>query len=132
MKLIDEELLHMITAEAKASERKRKNYNFHDSLDAPCQRLLNALEPDTVVPTHRHLQTAETYIIVSGSLEVVFYNDRGEVTDSVVLSQKSGNRGVHIPVGQWHSIKVLESGTVIFEAKDGPYMSIGPDDILHV
>lgn len=130
MKLIDENLLDEVTAEAKASPRLRKNYNFHDKLDAPSQRLLNAVEPGTVMPIHRHLNTSETYFVVRGKVRVTIYNDKKELLQEVVLDPKTGNFGGHIPAGEWHSIEVLESGSMIFECKDGPYTPITPENIL--
>ena len=130
MKLIDKSLLDTVTSGAKESNRLRMNYNFHDSLDAPCQRLLNALEPETIVPIHRHQHTSETYILLRGKLRMMFYNDQKEVIEETILSSESTNYGIHIPAGVWHAMEVLASGTVIFETKDGPYMPIQECDIL--
>ena len=128
--LIDDHLLDEVTERAKASERLRMNYNLHDSLEAKAQRLLNALEPGTLLPVHRHRHTAETYIVLRGCIRVLFYNDEGVLTDAFRVSGPDGVYGVHIPAGQWHTLEVLESGTVIFEVKDGPYMPLGPEDII--
>lgn len=130
MKIIDKRLLDSVSSDAKESRRLRMNHNFHDSLNAPCQRLLNALEPGTVVPIHRHKHTSETYILLRGKLKMMFYNDKKEVIDESILSIEAGNYGIHIPAGVWHSMDVLASGTVIFETKDGPYMPIQECDIL--
>lgn len=130
MKIIDKCLLDSVSSDAKESRRLRMNYNFHDSLDAPCQRLLNALEPGTAVPIHRHKHTSETYILLRGKLKMMFYNDKKEVIDESILSIEAGNYGIHIPADVWHSMDVLASGTVIFETKDGPYMPIQECDIL--
>ncbi|MBB1539269.1 MAG: WbuC family cupin fold metalloprotein [Prevotella sp.] len=130
MKLIDKSLLDTVTSGAKESNRLRMNYNFHDSLDAPCQRLLNALEPGTIVPIHRHQHTSETYILLRGKLRMMFYNDDKEIIEETILSSESANYGIHIPAGVWHAMEVLASGTVIFETKDGPYMPIQECDIL--
>ena len=130
MKIIDKCLLDSVSSDAKESCRLRMNYNFHNSLDALCQRLLNALEPGTVVPIHRHKHTSETYILLRGKLKMMFYNDKKEVIDESILSIEVGNYGIHIPAGVWHSMEVLASDTVIFETKDGPYMPIQECDIL--
>ena len=122
--IIDKSLLDTVTSGAKESNRLRMNYNFHDSLDAPCQRLLNALEPGTIVPIHRHQHTSETYILLRGKLRMMFYNDDKEIIEETILSSESANYGIHIPAGVWHAMEVLASGTVIFETKDGPYMPI--------
>ena len=128
--LIDKKLLDQVTAEAKVSERLRMNYNFHESLDAPSQRLLNALEPGSVLPIHRHTHTSETYVVLRGRLNVDFYNDDRQVIAHYELDPEAGVYGVNIPRGQWHTIEVLCSGTVIFEVKDGPYKPLSPGDIL--
>lgn len=130
MQRIDTNLLNEVTAQAKESPRLRMNHNFHDSLDAKAQRLLNALEPGTVLPVHRHPHTAETYLLLRGKIRVMFYNDAKEETESTVLDPLEGYYGVHIPAGQWHTLEVLESGSVLFEVKDGPYMPLGEDDLL--
>lgn len=113
-----------------ASERLRMNYNLHDSLEAKAQRLLNALEPGTLLPIHRHRHTAETYIVLRGAIKVLFYDDNKMLTDEFMVSPQEGSYGVHIPAGQWHTLEVLESGTVIFEVKDGPYAPLKPEDIM--
>ena len=128
--LIDDKLLDQISVQAKESPRLRMNYNLHESLESKAQRLFNALEPGTVLPVHRHLHTAETYVVLRGKLKVLFYNDGGEVTDTYLLNPLEGRYGVHIPQGQWHTLEVLESGTVIFEVKDGPYTPLTPDNLL--
>ncbi len=130
MELIDETLLDDLGRRAAASGRLRMNLNFHDSLDAPSQRLLNALEPGTVMPVHRHRHTSETYVLLRGRLRVMFYDDRRQVTDEAVLDPSEGRYGVHIPRDRWHSLEVLAHGTVLFEAKDGPYTPLAPDCIL--
>jgi len=128
--IIDNNLLDAVSAKAKSNERLRMNYNLHQSLDAKAQRLLNALEPGTVIPIHRHPHTAETYIILRGRLDVVFYGDTGAENRRYKLDPTQGNYGVHIPAGQWHTVEMLES-TVILEVKDGPYMPLTPENIMY-
>ena len=106
------------------------NFNLHESLDAKAQRLLNALEPGTVLPIHRHTETAETYILLRGKIRVMLYNDKKELTESIDLNPLEGNYGIHIPKGRWHTLVVLETGSVIFEVKDGPYRPLSETDIL--
>ncbi|MEI8273700.1 MAG: WbuC family cupin fold metalloprotein [Paludibacter sp.] len=130
MKLIDLNLLDSLTEQAQSNPRLRMNYNLHEVLESKAQRLLNALEPGTILPIHRHTDTSETYILLRGSLRVLYYNDAHELTQSEVLSLQKDTFGVHIPAGQFHSIDVLESGTVIFEVKIGPYTPIAAQDIL--
>ncbi len=128
--IIDSHLLDTITEQAKQSPRLRMNYNLHDSLDAKAQRLLNALEVGTVLPIHRHRHTAETYILLRGKIRVMFYDADKTKTASFLLDPQSGNYGVHIPQAQWHTLEVLESGSVILEVKDGPYNPLDTNDIL--
>lgn len=130
MKKIDDELLNKVSQKAKESPRLRMNYNFHEHLDDKVQRLLNALEPGTLLPVHRHRHTAETYILLRGKIKVLFYNDQRELQEEGILSSEEGNYGVHIPAGQWHTLEVLETGSVIFEVKDGPYTPLTSADIL--
>jgi len=106
------------------------NYNLHKSLDSKSQRLLNALELNTKLPIHRHQHTTETYIVLRGSIWVLLYNHNCEIEQAIILNPSEGNYGVDIPIGRWHSLEVLESGTVIFEVKDGPYMPIEEKDML--
>lgn len=130
MQLINESLLNEVTRQAQENPRLRMNHNFHDSLDAKAQRLLNALEPGTLLPIHRHPHTAETYLLLRGKIKVLYYNDQKELMETVVLEPKSGNYGIHIPKNQWHTLEVLESGSVIFEVKDGPYTPLEEKDVL--
>lgn len=127
--IINDTLLNKITEEAKESRRLRMNYNIHESLDAKVQRLLNVLLPGTVLPIHRHRHTDETYILLKGKMFVVFYDDLGGQTERYLLDPSIGNYGVNIPKGQWHGIEVIKPST-IFEVKEGPYMPLGPEDIL--
>ena len=127
--VIDNELLDEVKGMAEESPRLRMNYNFHESLDANAQRLINVLLPGTVLPIHRHRHTAETYVLLRGKMFVVFYDDLGSQTERFLLDPTIGNYGVNIPHGQWHGIEVIEP-SAIFEVKDGPYMPIDPEDIL--
>ncbi|MBD5184045.1 MAG: WbuC family cupin fold metalloprotein [Bacteroidales bacterium] len=127
--IIDDRLIDRVEEEAKESPRLRMNYNFHESLDAKAQRLMNVLLPGTIIPIHRHRHTAETYVLLRGKMVVAFYNDMGAQTDRFLLDPKKGNYGVQIPKGQWHGIEVIEP-SAIFEVKDGPYMPIEPEDMM--
>jgi cupin fold WbuC family metalloprotein len=130
MKIIDKSLLDSVTEQATKSPRLRMNYNLHESLEAKSQRLLNALEPGTELPIHRHQSTTETYILLRGTLRVFFYNSEREIIEMTELNPLTGKYGIDIPAGQWHTLEVLEPGTVIFEVKDGPYMPLGDEDTL--
>jgi cupin fold WbuC family metalloprotein len=127
--IIDNKLLDDVSAKAKESPRLRMNYNFHEGPDSKAQRLLNALEPGTILPIHRHQHTAETYVLLRGKIEVQFYDETGVQTASFNLDTFKGNYGVQIPKGQWHTLVVVEP-SVIFEVKDGPYTPITSEDTL--
>lgn len=131
MKIIDNELLASLSTQARKDKRLRKNFNLHLSLNEKVQRLLNALEPGTVIPVHRHLHTDETYVVLSGSLNLLLYDGKKNLQQKVLLDPLQGKYGVSIPAGTWHSVEVLEKGTVIFEVKQGPYSPISTEDILH-
>ena len=130
MKIIDTSLLDSVTEQATESPRLRMNHNFHDSMEAKSQRLLNALEPGTEIPIHRNRNTAKTYILLRGTIGVLFYNNEREIIETIELNPLTGKYGIDIPAGQWHTLEVLEKGTVIFEVKDGPYRAIGEEDVL--
>lgn len=121
MKIVNEELLNEVTAKAKASPRLRMNYNFHEELSDGCQRLLNALEPGTIMPIHHH-KVDEMFVILRGRINVTIHNDAGEVIQSVELSLSNGNYAVNIKAGEWHSVESLEPGSCILEVKQGPYV----------
>ena len=95
-------------------------------------RMLNAIEPGSPLPIHRHSKSSETVVYLRGHLRELFYNDNGEVTDVIDLEPMSDCVALNIPIGQWHTVEVLESGTVIMEVKDGGYEPIGLEDILPV
>ena len=132
MTVIDNNLIDSVVAQAKESPRLRMNYNFHESLDDKCHRLLNALEPGTVVPVHRHPTKDESFVILRGKVRVSIYNDSGQVTESVVLSPADGKYGVDIAKNVWHGVECLESGSVIFEVKEGPFVPHDKDGILEI
>ena len=132
MKIIDEQLLDAVTSEARKSPRLRMNYNFHKSLDEKCHRFLNAMEVGTVVPIHHHVTKDETFIVLRGKVRLNIYNDQGEVTASVVLCAAEGRYGVDIPRNTWHAVECLETGSVIFEVKEGPFVPHEKDGILNI
>ena len=127
--ILDDTLLDGLEAKAVQSPRLRMNLNLHDSLEAPAQRLLNALEPGTAIPIHRHRHTSETYVLLRGRMFVVFYDSMGGTIERFLLDPNAGKYGIHIPAGQWHAVEVIEP-SVILEVKDGPYMPIRPEDPL--
>ena len=128
---LDQTLLDSLTAQAKASPRLRMNFDLRNSAADQSQRMLNALEPGTVVPIHRHQKTSETVVCLRGHLREVFYDDLERRVEEVVDLKAGGAvAALNSPAGQWHSVEVLESGTVILEVKDGPYEPIQECDIL--
>ena len=132
MKLIDKQLLDDVSRQAQKSDRLRMNYNFHQSLDDKCHRFLNAVEPGTVVPIHRHPTKDESFVILRGKVRVTTHNNDGSIIEDVVLSQESGNYGVDIPKNVWHKLESLESGSVIFECKEGPFVPHEEEGILRL
>lgn len=129
---IDNELLESLTKKAEANERLRMNLDMRTSPEDTSQRMLNAIEPGSILPIHRHRFTTETVVMVKGSLKETFYNDKGEVTDIILMQAGGECPMIQIPAGQWHTAEALEPGTVIFEAKDGAYVPLSQDDILEV
>ena len=130
MKVIDKLLLDTVSEQAKESPRLRMNYNFHQSLDEKCHRFLNAVEPGTEVPIHRHPTKDESFVILRGRVRVSTYDDEGNVVESCVLCQEEGRYGADIPKGVWHKVESLESGSVFFESKEGPFVPHEIDGIL--
>ena len=132
MKLIDKQLIDEVSRQAKQSARLRMNYNFHQSLDEKCHRFLNAVEPGTKVEIHRHPTKDESFVLLRGKVRVNTYNDEGSVIESVVLCREDGLYGVDIPKGVWHNVECLESGSVFFECKEGPFVPHDAEGILRV
>ncbi len=127
---ITQALLDDLTAQAKASPRLRMNLDLRNSASDGSQRMLNAIEPGSPLPIHRHRKSSETVVCLRGRLVEEFYSEAGELVESVELAPGSPVVGLNIPIGQWHTVRVLESGTVIMEVKDGGYEPIGPEDVM--
>lgn len=130
--IIDEKLLNEVTEKAKYSPRLRMNYNFHQSLEDKCHRFLNAVEPGTVVPIHRHPDKDESFVLLRGKVRVTTHNNDGSIKESVVLNPEEGLYGVDIPKGVWHKVESLESGSCFFECKEGPFVPHEAEGILEV
>ena len=128
--IIDKKLLDQVSAQSKESPKLRMNYNFHQSLEDKCHRFLNAVEPETVVPIHKHPTKDESFVILRGKVKVTTHNDDGSIIEDVVLSQESGNYGVDIPKNVWHKLESLEFGSVIFECKEGPFVPHEEEGVL--
>jgi cupin fold WbuC family metalloprotein len=128
--LIDTNLLNALTAQAKASPRLRMNFDLRNSPTDQSQRMLNALEPGTVMPIHRHQNTSETVVVLLGKVKWLYYNDEGELTDTILVEANGNICGLCVPIGQWHSIECLESGSVILETKDGAWEALKEEDVM--
>ena len=128
---ITQALLDSLTEQAKASSRLRMNYDLRNTAEDGSQRMLNAIEPGSPLPIHRHRSTSETVVCLRGRLVEEYYDElERRCTESIELSPNGPVVALNIPAGQWHTVRSLESGTVIMEVKDGPYEPIGPEDIL--
>ena len=128
---ITQALLDQLTEQAKKSSRLRMNYDLRNSEVDLSQRMLNAIEPGSPLPIHRHQSTSETVVCLRGRLIEDYYDElECNCTDSIELSPNGPVVALNIPAGQWHTARALESGTVILEVKDGPYVPIGKEDIM--
>ena len=128
---IDNALLDSLTEQAKASPRLRMNYDLRNSSEDTSQRMLNAIEPGSVVPIHRHQKTSETVVVLRGRIVEEFYDELERICSATYEVSPCGPVcAINIPAGEWHTLRSLESGTVILEVKDGAYEPIGPEDIL--
>ena len=125
--VITNDILDELSAKAKASERLRCNLDLRNSAEDQSQRILNALEPGTIMPIHRHKGSSETCVCVRGHFEEYFYDEKGVLTETIDMVP--GGVVLNIEKGQWHSLRCLESGTILLEAKDGPYAPLAPDEI---
>lgn len=121
---IQDSLVREVSKKAKLSRRKRINYNFHKEFTDPIQRLINALEPGTYIRPHKHEKPdkREVFLILKGRVLAVEFDDRGSVTDHIILDPKRGDFGVEFPPGVWHTFLALEEGSALYELKDGPYI----------
>lgn len=123
-------ILDELTAQAKASPRLRMNLDLRNTPADQSQRMLNALEPGTVMPIHRHRHTSETVVVLRGKVKWLYYNDKGELTDTILVEAGGDICGLSVPMGQWHSIECLETGSVILETKDGAWEALGEEDMI--
>lgn len=127
--IITKEILDELSTKAKENPRLRQNMDLRNSSEDLSQRMLNALEPGTVMPIHRHHGSSETVVILRGKIRWIFYDDLGNETERVVLDADSEPRMLNVERDRWHSLECLESGSVLFECKDGPYHPLEPDEI---
>lgn len=126
--IIDQHILDALTAEAKMSPRLRMNLDLRNSAEDQSQRMLNAIEPGSELPVHRHRNTSETVVCLRGHFEEYFYDADGKLTDTIDMVP--GGMLINIPASQWHSLRSLESGTVLLECKDGAWTPLEDEDVL--
>ena len=131
MKLIDKKLLDETTAQAKQSPRLRMNYNFHELLEDPINRLINAMEPGTYLRPHRHKNPDknEVFIMLRGKAALLLFDDDGNITEQFILDPEAGVYGGEIPCDVWHTLIVLEPGSVVYEVKQGPFAPLSPENM---
>lgn len=128
---ITQALLDSLTEKAKASPRLRANYDLRNSENDKSQRMLNAIEPGSPLPIHRHQKTSETVVCLRGRLVWEFYDELERIcTDYIELTPNGQVVALNVPAGQWHTVKALESGSVILECKEGAYEPQRDEDIL--
>ena len=134
--IINQNLLDTLSAQAKVNPRLRQSFDLRNSAEDGSQRLMNALEPGTVMPIHRHMKTSESIAMIRGKMVMRLYDDKGTITDEFVMAPAgSVTEPVEVPmvqieVGQWHSLEVLEEGTIVFESKDGKYEPLREDELM--
>lgn len=130
--VITKEILDELTEKAKESPRLRCNLDLRNSADDQSQRMLNALEPGTVIPIHRHMASSETVTMLRGRIRWHFYDDAGKETESVVLDANGDIRCINVEKARWHSLECLETGSVLFESKDGKYEPLREEELFKV
>ena len=128
--VVDKKVLDELTARAKENPRLRQSMDLRNSPDDLSQRMLNALEPGTIMPIHRHKGSSETVVILRGKIRWIFYEDKGNETERVVLDANGDLRMLNVEKDRWHSLECLESGSVLYESKDGPYHPLEEDEIM--
>lgn len=128
--VIDNHILDELTTKAKANPRLRQSLDLRNSPEDKSQRMLNALEPGTVMPIHRHTASSETVAIVRGRICWKFYDEDGKETERVILDANRDLRCLNVEKGRWHSLECLESGSVLLECKDGAYEPLGENDVM--
>ena len=128
--VIDKAVLDNLTAQAQASPRLRMNLDLRNSAEDTSQRMLNAIEPGSVVPVHRHRKSSETLVVLRGRVVEEYYSSEGVVEECIELAAGGSVCALNIPAGQWHTLRSLESGTVILEMKDGTYEEMKDEDVM--
>ena len=130
--IITKQLLDNLTEQAKNSPRLRMAMDLRNTPEDQSQRMLNALEPGTVMPIHRHHESSETVVLIRGKIEWVFYDDNGIETECVTLDANGDLRMINVERDRWHSLICLEENSVLFESKNGTYQPLAEDEIMDV
>lgn len=130
--ILDQIILDTLSQQAKANPRLRQAFDLRTTPEDQSQRILNAVEPGTILPIHRHRGSTETIIVLRGKVVQHYYDDYGNKTASYELAPNSAQVGMSILVGHWHALESLEEGSIIFECKDGVYQPLSAEDILEV
>lgn len=131
--IINQSILDQLTEQAKASPRLRMNLDLRNSSDDNSQRMLNAIEPGSVMQIHRHQKTSETVVCLRGKVVEEYFDELERIcTDSIVLSPNGPNVAVNVPIGQWHRLRAVESGSVVLSVKDGKCEPLSDVGILTV
>ena len=128
--VIDEKFFDSLSEQARSNPRLRQSFDLRTTPNDDSQRMLNALEPGTVMPIHRHRNSSETVVLLRGSFRELFFDDDGSLTEEVLVKDGGMNKVLQVEKGRWHSLECLETGTVIFEAKDGGYEPLTEMDFL--
>ena len=130
--IITKGLLDELSAKARENPRLRQSFDMRNSPDDLSQRMLNALEPGTLMPIHRHHASSETVVILRGKIRWIFYDENGNETENVVLDANGDVRMLNVELDRWHSLECLESESVLYESKDGPYHPLEEDEVMIV
>lgn len=130
--IIDNKILDDLSAQAKASPRLRMAMDLRNSPEDLSQRMLNALEPGTVMPIHRHHTSSETVVVLRGKIEWIFYDNNGKETERVTLDANGEPRMLNVERDRWHSLICLEEGSVLYESKNGAYQPLEEDEVMEL
>lgn len=128
--LINKQLLDELSAQAKASPRLRMHFDLRNGSNDTSQRMLNALEPGTIMPIHRHRNSSETVAVLRGKVKWLYYDEKGQVTDTIIVKAGGDICGISVSKSQWHNLECLEPDTVIFESKDGAWEPQQEEDVM--
>ena len=130
--VIDNKILDELSAAAKINPRLRQAMDLRNCPEDLSQRMLNALEPGTIIPIHQHHASSETVVVLRGKIEWIFYDNEGKETEMAVLDANGDLRMLNVEKDRWHSLVCLESGSVLYESKDGPYHPLEEDEIMEL